>query len=322
MPGPEAMLGIDPVVEGIILGYKNNNYIGLELFPYFPFDYDGGTVPIFGKEYNRRGQTAYAIGAQVNMFDFTVSHCHITMHRHNAAVPLADERIQQWLIKGMAPEVIAAKLSMDKILMEHEFDCAGIAMAAGSYAAGLSQNAAAAWLAPAFGLIAQIFTQKAAVATLIGRKPNVFWCGQDVWDWGIILNTGVQTAAALARGFVTGATMPPDMITPEVFATIIGVDKVIIGKAMVASDIAPITNAYVWADTAGLCYNPGADMFLEPHFGYTFRGQGFPQVKEAWRMEDRHSWVYEVNDHLGPQIVPPTHGAVATESGYLWTNCI
>ena len=317
----DVRLGINPVVQNLIYAHKNADLIGLELFPQFPFAYDGGTVPIMSPENNRSYNTEYADGAMVNIGQLQVSRATITMHRHNWTTPVTDGLLEEWMFPNLAPEVWAAQNSMDVILRAHEVHCAAIAMAAVNYNAACTLALAAAWAGVGAGIIANVFAAKNTVAGLIGKKPNVFWCGEDVWQ-AIQSNTGIQTQAALAKGHTGGATLAPELVTKEAVAAIFGVDKVVVGGYLVGSDALPVVYTYLWADTAGLAYIPKGTSLMEPAFGYTFRPPGYPKPKMGYRMETHHSTLYEVNDRLGPQIVPPRTAATRTDSGFVFTNCI
>ncbi len=317
----DVRLGINPVVQNLIYAHKTDGLIGLELFPQFPFAYDGGTVPIMSPENNRSYNTEYADGAMVNIGQLEVSRATITMHRHNWTTPVTDGLLEEWMFPNLVPEVWAAQNSMDVILRAHEVHCAAVAMAAANYNAACTLAVGAAWAGAGFGIIAQIFTAVNVIAGLIGRKPNVFWCGEDVWQ-AIQSNTGIQTQAALLKGFTAGATVAPELVTKEAVAAIFGVSKVIVGGFLVGTDVIPVTYTYLWADTAGLAYIPVGTALMEPSFGYTFRPPGYPKPKMGYRLETHHSTLYEVNDRLGVQIVPPRTAATRTDSGYVFTNCI
>ena len=325
MPSPlEVRFGENPVLEGIIYGYRNKAYIGGELFPNFPMKYDGGTVPLIGgKEQMRRHNVNWAPGAGPNYFGFEVSQVTLTKPYQRANVKITKQMTEQWLASGMSPETIAYEMAAEVIA--HELECAqaAIAMAAATYVAGQSQNAGAAWAAAGYGLLAQIATQRQVVALACGKDPNIFWCGRDVWEGGIKSNTGVQVAAAIARyGVQAGTAAAPEMVTTETFAALIGVERVIVGSGKVASDATPPVVTYIWADTAGLAYVPPSNrVLLEAPFGFTFRGTGYPTEKNWWS-DEFQSTIYDVTDNAGPQIIPSTALVTTTESGYLWTNCI
>jgi hypothetical protein len=326
MPSPtEARFGVNPILEGIIYGYKNDEFIGGEIFPNFPMKWDAGTVPLIGgKESMRRHTATWAPGAGPNYYGFGVTQLAITKNYQRANVKIPKQLEEQWGASGMAPATYAYQMAAE--IITHELECAqaAVAMAAASYAAGQSQNAGAAWAAAGYGLLAQIATQKQVMALACGKEPNVFWCGRDVWEGGIKSNTGVQVAATLAKFGPGGggAAAAPEMVTKETFAALIGVDKVIVGSGKVASDATPPVVAYIWADTAGLAYvPPSTRVLLEPPFGFTFRGDGYPRETNWWSNEYQ-STIYDVIDNAGAQIIPTAAGGTTTESGYLWTNCI
>jgi len=272
--------------------------------------------------------TACADGADVAVGDLQLSRAVINKTRHRFATKLTDGTLDQWSISGISPEQWAAQNSMDVINRRFELDCSLIACNAASYAAGLSLNLAAAWALVATPILTNIFTGVTAVENVIGETPNLFWCDKRTWRW-IQQNTQVATQAALIRGF-PATVLEPALVTQQAFATLIGVSKVVISGARFGSDATPIVFGDPWGNgagvavasgCAGLAYIPETAM-MEPSFGYTFRSTGYPQVKLPYREERSESTLYEVKDIRGPQIVPPTTGAVATGSGYLWIRTI
>jgi len=272
--------------------------------------------------------TACADGADVPVGDLRLSRATINKTRHRFATKLTDGMLDQWNISGISPEQWAAQNSMDVINRRYELDCSLIACNAASYAAGLSLNLAAAWALVATPILTNVFTAMNAVRAVIGKKPNTFWCDFATWTW-IQQNTQVATQAALIRGF-PATVLEPVLVTQEAFAALIGVKRVLVSEAMFGSDATPIVFGDPWGNgagvavasgCAGLAYIPQTAM-MEPSFGYTFRSTGYPQVKLPYREERSESTFYEVKDIRGPQIVPPTTGAVATGSGYLWIRTI
>ena len=326
----DVRLGINPVVQNLIFGYKTEGFIGLELFPQFPFAYDGGTVPLMSTANMKAFDTAYADGAMVNIGELRMSRAAIAMHRRNWTTPVTDGMLDQWMFPNLDPETWAAQQSMDVILRGHEAECATVGISAASYnnVVPLTLNLAAAWVNPATTMLTtHIFPASTAVRGLIGKKPNLFWCDDLTWA-NIQLNTQVAVQAGLMRGITSGVALAPELITPQSFAALIGVSKVVIAEAMIRDD----TDVFFynpWAGTpaaqtgcAGLAYIPSGTALFEPAFGYTFRSPGNPAPKIGYRVETHHSTLYEVNDHLGAQIVPPTLGATRTNSGFLWTRTI
>jgi hypothetical protein len=324
-------LGINPVVQGLLYGHKTPKTIGLDVFPQFPFAYSGGTVPIMDPANMRAFRTAYADGALVNVGELRLSRATITMHQRNWTTPVTDIMVDEWMFPNLAPATWAAQQSMDVIYRNHEVECAAIAIAAASYnnVVPLTLNLAAAWAAPATTMLTtHVFPAMNAVENLIGQRPNLFWCDHLTWQ-AIQANTQVQTQASLVvYGDKSGTAVVPELVTKAAFATLAGVDRVVVSGGMVRND----TNTAFydpWAGApgaqtgcAGVCYVPTAGAIMEPAFGYTFRPPGYPQPKQGYRREEYHSTWYEVNDKLGPQIVPPDTGVTRTDSGFLWTRTI
>ena len=324
----DVRLGQNPVVERLLYGYKTKGLIGQELFPTFPFSWDSGTVPIMSPENMRVWDTAVADGADVPVGEIRLSRAVINMTRHRFATPLTDGTLDQWMFP-LPPEQMAAQNSMDIINRRYELDCSVIACNAASYAGGLSLNLVAAWANIATPILTNVFTGMNAVENVIGESPNLFWCDKRTWRW-IQQNTQVATQAAIIRG-APGQVLEPVLVTQEAFASLIGVSKVVISGVRFGSDATPIVFGDPWGNgtgvalasgCAGLAYIPTGGAIMEPAFGYTFRAPGYPKAKMPYRIETKETTLYEVKDRRGPQIVPPTTGAVATGSGFLWIRTI
>lgn len=105
-----------------------------------------------------------------------------------------------------------------------------------------------------------------AISATIGREPNVCIIAKDVW---LILK---ENEALLERIKYTRT----GILTPQIFAELIGVETVKIGSAVQEKDgeLTPI-----WSDSIILAYVPSRSgkkqgTIYEPSYGYTVRRKG------------------------------------------------
>ena len=56
---------VDPVLTNVARGYKNQQFVGMSLFPYVPVAQRGGKIICFGKEHFKIYNTGRAPGAKV-----------------------------------------------------------------------------------------------------------------------------------------------------------------------------------------------------------------------------------------------------------------
>lgn len=104
----------------------------------------------------------------------------------------------------------------------------------------------------------------------IGRRPNKFWTSGQVWAQ-IVQNTKVKNR-------IFGTIQRQGVVAPDMFASLIGVDEVLVGRAVSRSGA---TTTDLWGKSAGLLYVPPVAGARIPAFGYTAEQRVFGDSSEA-----------------------------------------
>ena len=296
---------IDPILTEVARGYQQNGLVGMALFPRVPVNQRGGKIITFGKEAfmqyanmkrapgqsTRRVQFGYA-GASFALEDFSLEgQVPIETQQEAETVPGID--MGSRTVNGVQ-DIIANRLEIAQ---------AALALNASNYAAsnkvtlsGTSQWSDLANSDP----VANVETAKEAIRALTGKRPNVCVMGAAVFA------KVKQTAAVKDRIKYTGR----DIATPDLLASLFGVQQVLIGDSVYANDDGTFVDT--WGKFVVLAYTPNASVAAQglPSYGYTYQLSGMPMAEEPYYDRNSKSWIYPVDDSCAPVIA-------GAESGYL-----
>jgi hypothetical protein len=144
-----------------------------------------------------------------------------------------------------------------------------------------------------------------------GKRPNVLWMGQQVWA-KLIQNPKLKNR-------IFGSTAAQPIPTAAQLASLIGVDQVLIGRALSRTFAGTVTK--LWGKNAGLLYVPPSAGKRVPAFGYTIEQTVFGGASES---------VVRVRDELmgasGGELLKRasfyTPITAFGKAGYLFTNAI
>jgi len=106
-----------------------------------------------------------------------------------------------------------------------------------------------------------------------------------------------------------------DVATLEILASLFGVQQVLVGDAVYASDAGVFSD--VWGKDVVVAYTElgsVADMGA-PSYGYTYNLNGYPLVEEAYYDRNSKSWVFPVTRAEAPVLA-------SAAAGYLITNAV
>jgi len=294
---------IDPIQTEAARGYKNADMIGMALFPYVPVGQRGGKIIQFSKEAFRQYNTGRTPGSNTKrvQFDYSDQDFALEQHALEGVVPyeLMDEASAVPgidLARGhieMVQDIIAARLERAQ---------AALATTAANYAASNKVTLAgtAQWSDEASDPIADIETAKEAIRTQIGKRPNTVVMGATV------MSKLKQNPQIVDRIKYTGR----DVATPELLASLFGVQRVISGDSVTATDGDVMSD--IWGKFVIIAYTEvgGIAQMGKPSFGYTYRLRGYPIVEMPYQERNAKSWIYPVTDEVDPVIA-------GAEAGYL-----
>lgn len=296
---------VDPVLTTVVQGYTLAELIGMQVFPVVTVTKEGGKIQLFGKEAFQDYDTARAPRARVQRADFETGSTSYLLEEHSIEVA-TDKREGEETADLIRADMTAAKMAQRIILLKHERLAAALATNTASYEGGNSTTpgAAAKWSADTSTPIADIEAAKETVRSKIGIYPNTLVIGPQVYKALKIHASVLERIKYSERGVVTA----------DIIAQIVDVDRVIVGKAVGASDTGTFSD--LWGKNAVLAYitpesNPGEGT---PSFGYTFRKMGRPNASTYYDASVK-SDVAQVEDIFQCRVLAPG-------GGYLWKSVV
>lgn len=303
MPSPaefsEAVLGTlrvsDPVVTDLVLGYKNEDMIRETLFPDVPVTKETGKVPGVGREGMQQWNANRALRGKTNHMEFKTGSMSFELEEQSLGFMIDDREGEEWAVSMDNLKAIrqrAVNMAIDIIM---ELQAAVAATTSGNYPAAAS-GAGLGWAGAGDPVKDISVTAREVVRSQIGAYPNV--CVFDPTAWNLF-RTNEAVRSYLSKYVVTGGLPSAAMVTEELAAAILMVDKVVVGKSIYVTSADAgfgdtVTTKDTWATVqAGNVVLARTGIGIEePTYGVRFTKKGYPQ-SSAYRWEPQHSDVYE-----------------------------
>lgn len=302
---------VDPVLTTVAQGFQNNEMVATALFPVVPVPLRGGNIITFGREsfmlYDSRrapGENTKRVrfghlGAPYALVDYSLE----------GMVPM---EIEQEAQNGPGIDLGARAVNEVQSIMSlrHEKAAADIARLTTNYAASNRATLSGTSQWSDYGAtsdpIADIEDAKSAVRAATGKRPNTVVLG------AVVMDQLKHHPKVVDRIKYTGR----DVATPELLASLFGVERVVVGDAIWSND-AGTAFTDVWGKDVVVAYtNLGtAQSGGLPSYGYTYMLEGYPLVEEAYYDRNAKSWIYPVTRCEAPVLA----GASA---GFLFTNAV
>lgn len=296
---------IDPVLTEVALGYKNNEFVGMSLFPQVPVRQRGGKIISFGKEDFMLYNTGRAPGQNTKRVQFGYSGNPYTLESHSLEGVLPIENQQEAnAVPGIDLGSVTVGKTQNIIALRMEKQQADLATNLANYASSnkttLSGTSQWSDFSGTSDPVKDVEAGKEAVRKSTGKRPNVVVIGATVFA------SLKQHPKIVERIKYTGR----DIATPELLASLFDVAEVKIGDAVYADDAGTFSD--VWGKNVILAYTEkgGVKDLGKPSYGYTYQLEGYAVVEEPYFDRSAKSWIYPVTDEVSPVIA----GALA---GYL-----
>ncbi|EER48043.1 hypothetical bacteriophage protein [Actinobacillus minor NM305] len=245
----------DPVLTTLAQGYHNAEMICETLFPVVEIEKEAGKIPQFGRLAFRLSSTVREVHGDSNrLTPEDITSLNVELEEHDLEYPIdyREENEASYKLKEYALSVV-----QDRITLGREAKVAELVQNPDNYDKEnvIQLTSKSEKENPLLIIDKGIDT----VASTIGRKPNVCVIAKDVW---VVLKQNQELIERI-KYTRTG------ILTPEVFAEMIGVETVKIGGAMQEHEgkLKPL-----WSDSIILAYVPKKTKSIyEPSFGYTVR---------------------------------------------------
>nr|DAX18337.1 MAG TPA: major capsid protein [Caudoviricetes sp.] len=256
----------DPVLTKLAQGYHNLELIGEVLMPTVEIDKEAGKIPKFGRLAFRLPSTVRNLRGTSNRLDpEDITAIDVALEEHDVEYAI-DYREESEAI--FALRQFALNTTQDVIALGREKEVATLALDESKYDAGnkVTLSGTSKITSKQADIFAMFDTGIRAVKRAIGRKPNVCVIAGDVWA---ALKEHPAVIEKLKYSQVA-------IVTPEVFAKLIGIDTVKIGEA-VYEESSQLKD--IWSDAIVLAYVAPRSAerkgtVYEPSYGYTVRRQG------------------------------------------------
>ena len=256
----------DPVLTKLAQGYHNLELIGEVLMPTVEIDKEAGKIPKFGRLAFRLPSTVRNLRGTSNRLDpEDITAIDVALEEHDVEYAI-DYREENEAIFSLRQ--FALNTTQDVIALGREKEVATLALDESKYDSGnkVTLSGTSKITSKQADIFAMFDTGIRAVKRAIGRKPNVCVIAGDVWA---ALKKHPAVIEKLKYSQVA-------IVTPEVFAKLIGIDTVKIGEA-VYEESNQLKD--IWSDAIVLAYvaprsTERKGTVYEPSYGYTVRRQG------------------------------------------------
>jgi hypothetical protein len=316
MPTDRSYLHIDKYLTNVAVNYADQEFVGQQLCPLVPVDFQTDKYKIFKREamkpeafgagtpvwldYRRPGGYAHEVTWEMSSDSYNC-----VEHAQMSFIPVEELRGSDPAVKV---ETKYVNNLLQKVALGREMVTATALITSGNYT---TTPANVGWATPATDdILGNIETGMLAVQKLCGKRPNVFWCPPDVWK--------LIRANAAIKDWVkyTGRNL-----LSNTFAELIGVEKVVFTNAVYNSANPGLTDsmAFLLADYAGLLVVPNAPSDTELSWGYTFAwngdGGGVANGSSVsrWSEPGRKSEGVMVSSYYDVKVV-------CKDAGYLFTS--
>lgn len=296
----KAVRVIDPILSTIAQGYRQQDLVGMNLFPMVPVSVSGGQILEFSKEAFRAYSTARAPGGATKRIQFGHLGKPFALENHALDGLLPREHVRDAkIVPGVDLGTRAIRQTMAAMLLSLEVSQASKALDAALYDAQhkVALAGASKWSDDASDPIKQIDDYKEAIRTSTGRYPNVVLMSASAFKAFRNNPKVIDRIKYVNKG----------VLTEDIAATLLGVDKVVVGKAVKADDAGTFTD--VWGNNVVLAYSALGSLGLEePSYGYTYTMDGHPLVEESYYDETHKSWIFPVTYERVPVLSGITAG--------------
>ena len=256
----------DPVLTKLAQGYHNLELIGEMLMPTVEIDKEAGKIPKFGRLAFRLPSTVRNLRGTSNRLDpEDITAIDVALEEHDVEYAI-DYREENEAIFSLRQ--FALNTTQDVIALGREKEVATLALDESKYDSGnkVTLSGTSKITSKQADIFAMFDTGIRAVKRAIGRKPNVCVIAGDVWA---ALKEHPAVIEKLKYSQVA-------IVTPEVFAKLIGIDTVKIGEA-VYEESNQLKD--IWSDAIVLAYvaprsTERKGTVYEPSYGYTVRRLG------------------------------------------------
>lgn len=300
---------IDKVLAEISIGYKNEMFIGDQIFKSIPVDKRSDYYYVFGEEIFEYVDDKIAPRSIANEIDWTLSEDTFMCHGHALRHGIADEEIGNSDVFDLEKE--GAELVTDKILLNKERDIASKVLDSSNYDPALVLSPTKWSDFTNSDPIFDIRKAKEAIHLKSGIRPNTL----------VISETVANILAVHPKLLAIYKNTEIGVISLDMMKIFLDVDQIIVGKALAKPKGGE--KAYVWGNSAALLYVPERPSKKQVAFGYSFEwnynGKESTRVKKYYEdasettyLEVKRYYVHKVVSKLAGVLFPDVVDPITT----------
>jgi hypothetical protein len=300
MPLPTSRdLHIDQLNTSASIAYRNQSYIADEMFPLLPVQKQSGILTEYDQSYWFRDEAKMAgPGAEVQLAEYAVDTTDTYFcNRHRLGRLIYDEQRDN----ADAPfnlEREATEFLTDKIQLRREVNFVTQHFTTGKWTTDktggtdFTQWSNYAGSSP----VVDVTTYKDTVEALIGREPNKFTIGKQVYIQLKNHPDVIDLIKYTQRG----------QVSSEILASLLEFEKLLIGRAIYTTDKegtaeGSVTYSRVWGKHGLMVYTPPSPSLMTPSAGYTVvwnRVAGAAQYMQRFRREEAEADLLVINSYF------------------------
>jgi hypothetical protein len=297
---------LDEFLTNYSIVYRNQQFVGGQLFPDFPVARQNDRYPIFGFERFKAYNTERAPGSEANeMPAWRMSNDEFYCDGKAQKQLIADELRAKWTL-GIMPEVFTTETLADIIDKQREIAIYNLLMNSSvipqSNFAGTPMEQWSDFQNS--DPVAAITNVRATILLGCTQEPNTLVLGYPVWLQMI------QHPVIIDR--FKGTVMPEGHPTDQQLRGLFNVDKLIVARSLYDSQVQGLPHVlnYIWGKIAILCYVPPAQGQMMVTLGTTFRWlYGVPQnggmLVKRYRVESRSGDMIEYQTYYCCKLTVP-----------------
>jgi hypothetical protein len=300
MPLPTSRdLHIDQLNTSASIAYRNQSYIADEMFPLLPVQKQSGILTEYDQSYWFRDEAKMAgPGAEVQLAEYAVDTTDTYFcSRHRLGRLIYDEQRDN----ADAPfnlEREATEFLTDKIQLRREVNFVTQHFTTGKWTTDktggtdFTQWSNYAGSSP----VVDVAAYKDTVEALIGREPNKFTVGKQVYIQLKNHPDVIDLIKYTQRG----------QVSSEILASLLEFEKLLIGRAIYTTDKegtaeGSVTYSRVWGKHGLMVYTPPSPSLMTPSAGYTVvwnRVAGAAQYMQRFRREEAEADLLVINSYF------------------------
>lgn len=303
---------IDPLLTNVARGYRNEEFIGENIFPTVQVDKEAGKIPTFGKEHFRIYNTYRALRAQSNEMEGGYLDTIPFKTEEHDLIQSLDYREAEEAMQAL--ETKAVNDVMTAINLKKEWNQAKLIQDLNTYPTDNKVTLTDNYFNEDNIEVVKIITDYTEqLSSIIGVKPNILVIGAGVYR-SIRFQKNIASYLGIS---INGSELSNIQINEQKLAELFEVDKVLIGRGKyIESPEAPFTN--IWGNNIFMAYiapPSGIDRTpYDPCFGYTLQKKGNP-FSDRWTESNGKIIKVRTTDNYDIKIV-------GAESGFLINNPI